>query len=681
MKQKSSASVGGAIWLSYAVTLGVMLLASLMPAGRLWGLNWYGYFSWYGPLILVVLGIAVPMLLSRRKDCFPVDPGDGPAAKPFWPMAALLTILFTCAYVVFSARMHFLGDGYQLLASLQSGVNHKPWETGTFQIQKSVYTLLGGQGEEAAERALQITSWASGLLFALVSAFVSTRLFSNRGRRLLYFLGATTGGYALLFFGYLESYPLFILAVGCLFQLGLLIAQGRLSRWLILPLIALAAFLHIFTVALLPGAVYLLLRGTPTGARIAGMTGRTKIAAATVIVVMCGAVFAHFYYHSYFFRFTIVPPISDRFTVEGYTMFSGKHLLDYLNHLFQLLPGLAVVLAALWPSRKRLSLKRPEMMFTLLTLVPSMALVFIFNPGLGFPRDWDLFSFVGVPLVCGLSFFLLDEERHLAIGTTASILALALGGLLLAPRVASQVIPARAIAVLDRYSDLDVIRNGPGRYILLNLLEKEGRLAEKADRERRNARLSPYEMWDKEGQLLYRDGKISQAEARFRKVVEYAPSFAYSWANIGVCFTKRQQWDSALVYFQIADALNPFNSDNCNSIGWVYLNQGVTDKAEEYCSKAIRLRPDNFKARANLAKLYQEQDKREELVKLLSGVTEVQDVPSQAYFECADQLLTLGETESARRVCRRAVEAGADRSLIEQFETSHPGFRIDSTTP
>jgi tetratricopeptide (TPR) repeat protein len=681
MNQKSSASAGGAIWLSYAVTLGVMLLASLIPTGRLWGLNWYGYFSWYGPLILVVLGIAVPMLLSRRKDCFPVDPGDEPAAKPFWPTAALLTILFTWAYVVFSARMHFLGDGYQLLASLQSGVNYKPWETGTFQIQKSVYALLGGQGEEAAERALQITSWASGLLFALVSAFVSTRLFSNHRRRLLYFLGATTGGYALLFFGYLESYPFFILAVGGLFQLGLLIAKGRLSRWLTLPLIALAAFLHIFTVALLPGAVYLLLRGTPIGARIAGMTGRTKIATATVIMVMCGAVFAHFYYHSYFFRFTITPPWADRFTVEGYTMFSGKHVLDYLNHFFQLLPGLAVILTALWFNRKRLLLKQPEMLFTLLTLLPSMALVFIFNPGLGFPRDWDLFGFVGVPLVCGVFFLLLDEERSLASGTLTAALAVVLGCLVLAPRVATQVLPEKAIAVFDDYSNLDIIRNESGRYILLNYLEKEGRLAEKADREKQNGRLLPHEAWDKEGQLLYRDGNISQAEARFRKAVEYAPSFAYSWANLGVCFTQREQWDSALVYFQIADALNPFNSDNCNSIGWVYLNQGVTDKAEEYCSRAVRLRPGNFKARANLAKLYREQGKREELIKLLSGVSEVPEVPAQTFFEYADQLIALGETETARRICRQAIEAGAERSMIEQFETDHPGFRIDSTTP
>jgi tetratricopeptide (TPR) repeat protein len=577
--------------------------------------------------------------------------------------------------------LHFLGDGYQLLASLQSGVNYKPWETGTFLIQKSVYAILGGQGMETAERALQITSWMSGLLFALVSAFVGARLFSDNSRRLLYLFGVTLGGYALLFFGYLESYPLFVLVVGCLFQVGLLMAQDRMSRWYLLPLLAAAAFCHIFAVALLPGALYLLLRGTPMGNRFAGSTMKVKISLVAAVVVAGGAVFLHYYVHSYFFRFTIVPLFSSRFTVEGYTLFSGKHLLDYLNHFFQQMPGIVVALAVLGPFFKRRLWRRPEVIFILLTLLPSMGLVFIFNPGLGFPRDWDLFSFAGVPLVCGFFFLLLDEEFRLSSGPKAAALAVALSFLLLVPRVASQVMPEKAIAVFDNYSNLDIIRTGSGRFILLNYLEKEGRLAEKAERERKNVRLLPHELWDKEGQLLYRDGKISQAEAKFRRAIEYAPCFSYSWANVGTCLTRREQWDSALVYFKIADALNPFNSDTYNSLGYVYLNLGNFRKAEKYCLDALRIRPTDFLARGNLVKLYRKQDRPDDLVQMLLGLIDLDSVPAQYYFESANQLLQFGESDAATRICRRALEAGVDSSLITRLEADYPAFEFTPAGP
>ncbi len=676
LNRQSQAEPGAwALWLVYGCTVWFIFAAAFFPEDRLWGINWYGYFSWYGPLILLLTGTALPLVLILRKGT-----PDSEIEKPFWPTALLLTALFGVVYVVFSARLHFLGDGYQLLTSLQSGVNHKPWESGTFLIQKWVYAVLGSDGEKMAEFALQIVSYASGIAFVLVSALASVRLFSSYGRRVLYFLGVNTGGYALLFFGYLESYPLFVLTVGSFFQIGLLVSQDKLSRWLILPLLGAAAFFHIFTVALLPGALYLFLRGTPTGKRIAGLTTRVKTALVATIFTVCAAVFLYFYINSYFFRFTIVSPYTSRFTVEGYNLFSGKHLLDYVNHFFQLFPGLAVVLAVLWLNRKSLVLRRPEITFTLLTLLPSMGLVFIFNPGLGFPRDWDLFSFVGIPLVCGAFYVLLNERCRFTLGKQAAVLTIGIGCLLLAPRVATQAIPDKAISVFNNYAALDVIRNETGRFILLTLLEKQGRLDEKAERERQNVFQLPHQIWYQEGEILYRDGKMAQAEQKFRRSIEYAPSFAYAWANIGVCFSQRKQWDSALVYFQIADALNPFNSDTYNSLGWVYLNQGDTVSADKYWLKALRLSPVNFLARANLVNLYRQQNRRDEMKKLLIEVLELTDVPSKVYYESAEQLLQLGDSEAASRICRRALDTGVDRTVFTRLETEYPGFKVPVAT-
>ena len=135
------------------------------------------------------------------------------------------------------------------------------------------------------------------------------------------------------------------------------------------------------------------------------------------------------------------------------------------------------------------------------------------------------------------------------------------------------------------------------------------------------------------------------------------------------------------MYFKIADALNPFNSDTYNSLGYVYLNLEDFRRAEEYCLDALRIRPTDFLARGNLAKLYRKEDRREDLVQILLGIIDLDSVPAQYYFESADQLLKLGESGAATRICRRALEAGVDSSLINRLEADYPGYRFTPTGP
>ncbi|MCX6834009.1 MAG: tetratricopeptide repeat protein, partial [candidate division Zixibacteria bacterium] len=338
-----------------------------------------------------------------------------------------------------------------------------------------------------------------------------------------------------------------------------------------------------------------------------------------------------------------------------------------ISHFFQLFPALLMAAITVMPRVRPGVLRRADYLFMFLVLLSSTGLVFIFNPGLGMPRDWDLFSFSGVPLVTILFYALLDARNAIKDYVVVGGLAITLGLLVLTPRVVTQVVPNLSIAVFDNYANLDIIRNGSARTILLEYLEKEGRLVEKAARERENNRLFPYDTWDREGRALLKQGKMSEAEAKFRQAIGYAPNFAYSWVNLGNCFSRRKEWDSALVYFQIADALNPYNSYTYNSICDAYMNLGDLDKAQEYCLGAIRLRPANFTARANLATLYQKRGQREELVRFLVETAELDSVPARYFFESADQLLKLGETDAATRICRRALESGVDSSLVTQL--------------
>ena len=681
MNRKFTGAAPRVLWAVYGATVAAMLLFSIMPGGRVWGLNWYRFIPWYGWLLAAVAVVALPLGLARKSHS---NQASGRAEVSdnarFWLAAAGIAGLSLVAWVVLAARTHFLGDGYLLLSRLESSaVPIRPWNLGSYFVVDKLYAALGKGGAEGAELVYRLVSYASGLLFLGCAALAAARLFKSTRDRLLFFGGLATGGYALLFFGYVENYPLFATLVGATALLGLLATAGRIGRlWILVPTV-LAPLFHPYAAALVPGVLFVLLRDGPVSRRFSALPKAVKLGTviATGAAIAAAALWA--YSSSTFLQLSLLPLTTNRFTVEGYTLFSVNHLSDIANLLWMLAPGFGLLIWLLYTARGKRLLSRPEYVFLFVLLVPCLLIAFVFDPKLGMPRDWDMFAFAGVPLTVLLLYGLLDSRIVGKVSATAAALAIALGVLNLVPRAVTQVLPDTSIAVFDSYSDLDKIRSTSGRFVLLQYLKKEGRLSEKAEREQRNAYIAPYEVWESQGQRLFREGKIDEAEAKFRQAIRYAPNYAYSWADLGVCFAKRQQWDSALAYLEIANGLNPFNSDTYNSMGFALLNLGDSARGEQYCLDALRLKPTNFTARGNLTQLYARQNRRQELIALLVGIVALDSVPQGHYFDAADQLLRLDATDAAVRVCRRALETGADSSLITSLQKKYPDFRLGPT--
>ena len=106
-----------------------------------------------------------------------------------------------------------------------------------------------------------------------------------------------------------------------------------MSKWLVLPVLGLSIFFHILAVTLIPSTVYLLFANSKLGNTISRLNLKTKLLGGLAAVCVLMAAFLYFYSTDYFFRCAIVPVIMNRFTVEGYTLLSFKHLADYFNLL------------------------------------------------------------------------------------------------------------------------------------------------------------------------------------------------------------------------------------------------------------------------------------------------------------------------------------------------------------
>jgi hypothetical protein len=631
------------VLIAYYALLIAFGAAIFFPHARLWGFNWYRYFPWYVLAATVLVAVWLPFLCARlvhREHDRPAGSG-----RSFALFTALTVAGSGAAMVLLRGRTHFLGDGYQVLDKLTAdGELVKPWDSTVWHVQRTIYGLLGGGGEATSLLALQTLSIGCGLLLTVLICWTAARLFDHPVSRMMFILGLISGGYMLLFYGYVENYPLFVLTLFAFALFGLLAARSRLHRLWILPPALLLCFLHPFGAVVSPAAVYLLFRGTGVGSRIGRLRLRAWGGIGLVLAVIAFALTAYLWQTSYFFRFSLVPPIADRFTFEGYTLLSFPHLLDLINLLVMLFPGALLVLSALdGPLLKRV-IREPEYRFLLLLLGSCLAAVFVLNPRLGMARDWDLFSFVGVPLALTGTYILIRERSSITGALPAAALVATMGLFLLGPRVVSQIDPERSIAVLDHFVDLDVVKSRNGRFLLLNYLEREGRMDEYYRRTRINAAKSPHEQLSESGKQLGEAGRFEEAARKFRRALQYDPTFPYAWSNLGVIYVKTGQLDSAIACLKIADGLNPFSYATYMKLAGAYYLKQEYGLAEEYWRRAIAVYPADNEARAYLLKLYRDRERWPEYDSLLDDLIALPGCPSGFFLEAARRALRQSDT-------------------------------------
>jgi len=654
----------------YHLVLGTMWASAFVPEARLWGINWYRYFGWPG------LAVLLPWVIDRWSQRAEQSQTSETGNRKYLVTALVTVILFGLGFVLLAGRTHFLGDGYQVLGKVQAGAEViKPWDNAVWTVQKVLYLLLGGAGDTDAQLALRILSIGSGILMLAALFTAARKLFDDNLARMFFVLSLATGGYMLLFFGYVENYPLFILLVTLFGLSGLLVCRAGWPRWAVLLPLSVAVVLHPFGVVLVPPALYLFFRESCPGRLLTGWPVSLKLAGLSGMLLAALCVLVYYWQHSYFFRFSLVPPMADQFTVEGYTLFSANHILDYANLLIMLCPGLPLALVILTRLPVRSILRRPEYRFLGLFAVATLAIVFVFNPRLGMPRDWDLFAFAGIPMMMLSSLVVLDrwgdnETR------TGGWLIIVLGLLVLGPRAVSQAVPEVSIAVFDHFADLDVIKSRNGRFLLQEYLERHDRVSEHARRARINAVVLPHERLAEEARQLGDQGYLTEAMAKLKQAIVRDPTYYYAWSNLGVIYRWLEQYDSSLICLHIADGLNPYSYSINMKLAGAYLGAGDDTQAEAHWWQAARLKPEDLECRLYLLRLYRQQSRWVELDVLLREVVTRDSLSLEILEPVARRQLEVGDTAAGAASCRQAMKLGLDTAVIVLLQQEFPQLQV-----
>jgi len=664
--------------IAYFLTLAAFLASSFFPDSRLWGLNGWAWFPLWVRFSLLGIGLLIGGAIWRWQDVLDRTadlPGRPDSPRPFLMIISTLTGCLMLLFYLGRARTHFLGDGYLELTALVTPASDIMYrEIGETLAHSYLYSFLSGAPPERALDAYQIISITAGFLFLVVLTLAALRLMAQTRDRMLYVLATISGGFLLLFFGYVEHYSLFSVAVAAIVLCALLVLGGKLKPIWLLPLLAFGLFLHMLTLILLPAVLAVYLSRTKFGSWYAARDRTAKIGLLALLASPAVALIIYFFATNLFFRLAFVPPLAHCFTAEGYTLFSPAHLADWLNLIVIHMPGILVLVAGMVGVDCRALLREPPYRFLAFLLVCAWGAAFVLDPKLGMPRDWDLFSFAGLPLVLAAAYLYTDPGHRPARAVGVLLLGAALGLLSLGPRVAVQAIPSAGLEQIHSYIQLDRIKNKNAVVTLRNyhlghgdphaaaeVLAIWNSYPEGADLERADT--------------LGRGGQNGAALRALNEAISKNPLFAPSYLHLGQMLNRLGQYDSAITVLQIAYGLSPRNPAVNSALGYALWWAGHKREGRERCEAAIAFNPEIAKPYYFLANISREEGNNAEYERLLVIAAGKADATAPMFCELGDLLAGRGEFSAAALQYRRALDKGLDASDLRARLAKYPPLK------
>jgi len=660
--------------LLYLALLVVFFAASFFTELRLWGISTWGYLPLWGRLLFLGFGLAlIPVAMKLGQEESSVSSPRRSTVILSVLSAALVAGL---CFWFFRGQTHFLGDGYVnigLLSGRMPFVVNRDF--GEMQLHLWLASLLGGNTKENVLLSYQLLSVAAGILFLLLISWTALRLFQRTRDAVLFGFAVVLSGQVLLFFGYVENYSLFVLAVGCFTCVGLLAALGKVARWTILIPLAFAIMCHIFGVIFVLPAAYLLLAGGRMEKRIVDASWPVKLVMVLASVIIVAAALWLAMDYSLFLRISLLSFTDTRFTVEGYTLFSVAHLGDYGNLLLLLIPGLPLLLVMLWKSPVKNLSAGTDVRFLSILAVTALTPAFIFDPKLAMPRDWDLFSFAAIPLSALLAYALLDRRSSPVLSRTVLILAVVLAGLSATARVTTQFVPSMALRQVEDYVDLDKVK-GKQAANLVQIYYGEVRNREEFDRWGQRYLSYPEEQLIARADSLMARNRLSEALINLTRARQYNPMNSLPYSRMSVIYLRLGRVGEARALLDTALGLRPGNPDALVGKGYFLQQEGNLAEAERSYIRATEIAPERSLAWFYLARLRLTHGDTTQYVKYLETAATKSDAAPELHIELCNVYISKGRYREAAEVLRQGMEKGLSRQVVGDVLKSHPELRM-----
>ncbi len=658
---------------AYYVMLTIYLVASFFPEHRIWGVSVWGYVP--QSITFAIIGVAalMPSAIRYLLRRLPSDQPDTGSNRFYFIITVTITAALAAAFIILRGRTHFLGDGFTVLG--QMGTPDpliKFREIGESIIHLWLRNILPGDGQAVSLLSFQVVSIGAGIIFLLVTALMSAKLFGRLFDRLLFWLILATGGYMLLFFGYVEYYSMFVATTGIYVLAGLLAIRNTRAKWIPLTLAVIVVTFHIMGVFLLPSVLFLLFYTGEFDRNLKRRGRKLRLLGTIIAGALLASVFAYQYATNLFFRFAFLSITESVVTVEGYTMFSAAHLLDFANLLIMLVPslGLAIFIAPRLPWRKLL--QAPEYRFLAIAVSSVLTAVLIFEPKLGMPRDWDLFSFAGMVVAISWTYVSIQNRSTIGLQRLIPALAVILGLVTLAPRVVTQMVPEKGVALFKHYRDLDKTKNRNGQAILVNYFRDIQDVENnRAEEQWRRAAYPEVSINDRAVKMV-ETGRGAEALPLARRMLKADPIFWNAWTCLGACYIATAQYDSAVWALETSLGLNPFEPKIRGHLGLAYFYNGQIDKAEASMLAGLEIDPSQWSTHLGLADLYLSQGNQKKAAHHFELLAMAEGAPVKFVKRAGDFFLKNKQFRKAASIYKVGLSKGLDSAYVRALLVKYP---------
>lgn len=580
------------------------ILAVLMPEARLWGFNHLIFLSPAYLYAYVIVGFLI--LISCLPRFRPYSSvvfeylADRLFSGKYRAKLALLAVVALGIFWFLRLPVGFLGDGYSLIYNIGdlNPVVFKWSDSGAIGVIYLVSRLLPFSGIELGHYAYAVVSVISGALTVFLFGVTARELDEENSGRLFILGMLLSSGAMLLFFGYVENYPVLWPFITAYLYVSIRYLKGKGS--IIFPgVLGLAAIiLHLQSLFFIL-SYFVLIFARDQGEELHRRRRRAVVITLLGLFALGTAAYIWKYQTSIAFRMFVLP-LAGRPPVPYYSLLSPTHLLDLFNEMILLLPLFPILLVGTISRWKHLLRFKIECFLGVFTLGGFLFLVMV-EPKLGMGRDWDLFALCGLgPLLLLSRIFVGFAGRIKQCYPQMIMLAILLSG----PYLLVNTGRSTSLARFEWLMRLDMPRSRSGMTQLYTYFTDIGDTT-RADSVRKvsRAEIPSVSLSDRVLQLIDQ-GNLQEAQAAAETLLALDPYSAEALGFLGVISLKKGNFHKAREELEKAFQIERYNPGITLHLAQACFKLHDYGKAIDYFSRAQELAPDDLIMLDGFASVY-----------------------------------------------------------------------------
>jgi tetratricopeptide (TPR) repeat protein len=307
--------------------------------------------------------------------------------------------------------------------------------------------------------------------------------------------------------------------------------------------------------------------------------------------------------------------------------------------------------------------------FLVIAALGQLLFNFAINPGLGAPRDWDLFASVGL----GYTLLALYLFSRATIQSQAGYLKLGLvvvALLFTLPWVIINASPELSVSRFRNLLSLDLRKSRNGHFILASYFDGIGKTKEVGRENRAIKEKFPEVGYVNEGLSLLRRGELQQAYAKMNEAIRIAPNFGEAYLALGMYYFKTKDMNTAEAMFKKALRLQPEDGSLYARLGDIHAQRGQLEKAKSLYLRSLTLGPADPEVLNNLAILYAQVPDLDKAASYYRRAIAAKDDFAEAHYGLAFIRYRQGKLEESLEEINRLLEMKPDFPLAFQLLAS-----------